>query len=103
LAAEKFLREHLLKPLENFNGNVIFTPGQNEWNESAPKSLDDLESFLQDNSNGKFLPDDGCPVEDIEINENTALITVDSQWYLEDWDRNSEFNQECDIRTKERF
>ncbi|NJW52125.1 metallophosphatase [Salinimicrobium oceani] len=100
---ENFLQKELLVPLSDFNGNIIYTPGENEWNKSAPQSLDDLESFLQDRSNGQFLPDDGCPVEDIEINDNVALITIDSQWYLEDWDQNSEFNVECDIRTKERF
>ncbi|WP_324720336.1 metallophosphatase [Salinimicrobium sp. HB62] len=101
--AKRFLQERLLKPLQNFNGNIIYVPGENEWNRSAPQSIDDMESFLQDNSNGKFLPDDGCPVEDIEINDEIALITLDSQWYLEDWDQSSEFNVDCDIRTKERF
>jgi hypothetical protein len=99
----EFLRKNLLQPLENFNGNIIFTPGINEWTGGSPENLDDLESFLQDNSNGKFLPNDGCPVEDIEINDEVALITVDSQWYLQDWDRSSDYNVECDIRTKERF
>ena len=100
---KEFLRKNLLEPLDNFNGNIIFTPGINEWAPGSPQSLDDLESFLQDNSNGKFLPNDGCPVEDIEINDEVALITVDSQWYLQDWDRSSDYNVECDIRTKERF
>ena len=101
--AKRFLQEQLLQPLQDFNGNIIYVPGENEWNASAPQSLDDMESFLQDNSNGQFLPDDGCPVEDISINEDIALITLDSQWYLEDWDQSSDFNVECDIRTKERF
>ncbi|MHA6278869.1 metallophosphatase [Salinimicrobium sp. CAU 1759] len=100
---KKFLQNYLLNPLEDFNGNIIYVPGENEWNKSAPQSIDDMESFLQDNSNGKFLPDDGCPVEDIEINDEIALITVDSQWYLQDWDRSSDYNVECDIRTRERF
>lgn len=98
-----FLQQNLLEPLQNFNGKVFYTPGVNEWAPGFPQSLDDLESFLQDNSDGKFLPDDGCPVEDIEINDEVALITVDSQWYLQDWDRSSDYNVECDIRTKERF
>lgn len=101
--AREFLKNTHLQPLSDFNGKIIFVPGENEWNASAPQSLDDLESFLQDNSNGKFLPNDGCPVEDIEINDEVALITLDSQWYLEDWDSSSDFNVECDIRTRERF
>ncbi len=101
--AQEFLRKQLLEPLKKFNGEILFLPGENEWNPSAPQSIDDLESFLQDNSSGEFLPDDGCPVEEIEINEDIALIILDSQWYLEDWDFSSEFNVECNIRTRERF
>ena len=103
LATEKFLREQLLQLLENFNGNIIFTPGENEWSSAAPQSLDDLETFLQQNSKREFLPDDGCPVEDIEITDEVVLITIDSQWYLEDWDQSEDFNVECDIRDRERF
>ncbi|WP_051205261.1 BamA/TamA family outer membrane protein [Salinimicrobium xinjiangense] len=100
---QEFLTQNLLKPLQDFNGTIYYTPGTNEWATDSPQNLDDLESFLQDNSDGKFLPNDGCPVEDIEINDEIALITVDSQWYLQDWDRSSDFNTECDIRTRERF
>lgn len=100
---KKFLQETLLDPLNNFNGTIITIPGVNEWNISAPKSLEELESFLQESGDGEFLPNDGCPLEDIEINEEIALITVDSQWYLQDWDHRSDYNVECDIRTRERF
>ncbi len=101
--AQDFLGKDLLNPLQNFNGEIIFIPGVNEWAQKTPKSLDDLESFLQKKRKREFLPDDGCPVEDIEINDEIALITVDSQWYLKDWNESSMFNVECDIRTKERF
>lgn len=101
--AQEFLRKDLLRPLKGFEGKVIFIPGVNEWKQNTPQSLDDLETFLQENSDKDFLPDDGCPVEDIEVNDDIALITVDSQWYFEDWDESSMFNVECDIRTRERF
>lgn len=101
--AKEFLRRDLLRPLRSFEGKVVFIPGVNEWEQNTPQSLDDLETFLQENGDKEFLPDDGCPVEEIEINDDVALITVDSQWYFEDWDESSMFNVECDIRTKERF
>ena len=78
-----------LQPLmnlwDNFNGNVILTPGENEWLKDAPQSIDDLESFLQDNSKAKFWPNDGCPLEKETINNEVVLEMVDSQWFLEDW------------------
>lgn len=100
---EKYLTDYLLKPIEKFNGKVIFTPGVNEWNKKGHKSIDDLESFLQDNSKAKFWPNDGCPIESEEINDDVALIMIDSQWYLENWDDHTYINNKCDIKTRAQF
>jgi len=100
---ETYLQNSLLNPIDNFNGDVIFTPGKNEWNKKGHKSLDDLESFLQDNSKAEFWPNDGCPIESKEINEDVALIMIDSQWYLENWDKYPYINNKCDIKTRDQF
>ena len=102
-AQREFLRKDLLKPLKNFNGKVFFTPGVNEWNMAAPESIDDLESFLQDNSNSEFWPDDGCPIENESISENIEIVSVDSQWFLEDWDEHPTMNTNCSYKTREEF
>ena len=80
---EEYLQKNLLQPLKDFNGEIIFTPGENEWNKKGHKALDDLESFLQDNSKAKFWPNDGCALESENINDDIAMIMIDSQWFLE--------------------
>jgi hypothetical protein len=100
---QEFLQKNLLQPLKGFNGNIIFAPGVNEWQQGTPQSLDDLESFLQKNSDREFWPDDGCPVEEKQLSDEVVLITVDSQWYFENWDKSDDFNLECEIRSRERF
>ncbi len=100
---EAYLQNSLLNPIDKFNGKVIFTPGVNEWNKKGHKSIDDLESFLQDNSKAEFWPNDGCAIESKEINEDVALIMIDSQWYLEDWDKHPYINNKCDIKTRDQF
>ncbi|WP_405415218.1 metallophosphatase [Maribacter sp. Asnod1-A12] len=96
-----------LKPLmtlwDQFEGNVILTPGRNEWLTGAPQSIDDLESFLQDNSKAKFWPNDGCPIEKETINDEVVLEMVDSQWFLENWDNHPYINQKCEIKTRDQF
>ncbi|HAI43313.1 MAG TPA: metallophosphatase, partial [Maribacter sp.] len=96
-----------LQPLmnlwDNFNGNVILTPGENEWLKDAPQSIDDLESFLQDNSKAKFWPNDGCPLEKETINNEVVLEMVDSQWFLEDWDDHPYINEKCEHKTRDQF
>ncbi len=101
--SEEFLRKDLLQPLKDFKGKIFLTPGENEWNPDAPQSIDDLESFLQDNSNSEFWPDDGCPVENESINDLIELVSVDSQWFLEDWDKYPRMNSDCDYKTREEF
>ena len=101
---EELLQQSLMQPLENFNGNLIFMPGENEWNKNGHENLDDMESFIQDNSKVKFWPNDGCPreIEDLGTS-NTVLLMVDSQWFLEDWDDHLYINNKCNIKTREDF
>ncbi|WP_179344002.1 metallophosphoesterase family protein [Winogradskyella ursingii] len=100
---ENFLKLNLLEPLKDFNGQVIFIPGKNEWNKGGHKNIDDLESYLQDNSEAKFWPNDGCPIERETLSDEVELVMVDTQWYLEDWDSHPYINNECKIKTREQF
>lgn len=100
---KKYLEENLLEPLKDFKGQIVFTPGVNEWQADAPDNIDDLESFLQDNSRAEFWPDDGCPIEGEDLIDDVHLVTVDSQWYLEDWDDHPYINNKCDYKTRDQF
>ncbi len=101
---EELLQKSLMQPLKKFNGNVIFIPGKNEWNINGHENIDNLESFIQDNSKVKFWPNDGCPreIEDLDMN-NVELLMIDSQWFLEDWDNHLYLNNKCDIKTRDDF
>ncbi|NNE33409.1 MAG: metallophosphatase [Winogradskyella sp.] len=100
---ETFLRSEVLEPLSGFNGQIIFIPGKNEWNRGGHKNIDDLESFLQDNSKAKFWPNDGCPIERETLSDEVELVMIDSQWYLENWDDHPYINNDCEIKTREQF
>ncbi|MDX1760679.1 MAG: metallophosphatase, partial [Christiangramia sp.] len=100
---ENDLKQNLLAQINGFKGNVVFAPGYNEWQADAPDNIDDLESFLQDNSIAEFIPDDGCPIESVSISDDIQLIMVDSQWYVEDWDEHPYINNDCEIQTRLQF
>jgi hypothetical protein len=95
--------EKLMKVWNGFNGKVILTPGRNEWRKDAPQSIDDLESFVQDNSKAEFWPNDGCALERKTINDEVVLEMVDSQWFLEDWDDHPNINGKCEHKTRDEF
>lgn len=100
---EDYLKQNLMTPLEGFNGNIIYNPGRNEWNKEGHQNIDDLESFLQDESEAEFWPNDGCPIEGEDLNDDVRLVMVDSQWFLENWDDHPYINDKCEIKTREQF
>jgi hypothetical protein len=42
------------------------------------------------------------PIDDEKINDNLH-ITVDSQWFLEDWNKTPTINDDCSIKSREAF
>lgn len=93
-----------LKLSKNFKGKTIFIPGNHDWY-SGMKGLDRQAKFVTDYLNDKksFLPRKGCGIDDLEINRNLTLITIDSQWFLEDWDKSPTINDDCTIKTRDAF
>lgn len=93
-----------LKLSKNFKGQTIFIPGNHDWYNGI-KGLQRQAKFVTDYLNDKksFLPRKSCAIEDLEISKNVTLITIDSQWFLEDWDKSPTINDDCDIKTREDF
>ncbi|MEY8850118.1 metallophosphoesterase [Psychroserpens sp. XS_ASV72] len=93
-----------IKSVKGFEGEVLFIPGNHDWYTDGLKGLKRQEKYIED-ALGKntFQPENGCPLEDIDIGDNIKLIVIDTQWYLENWDRNPTINDECEIKTRERF
>ncbi|MEP2280529.1 metallophosphatase [Maribacter sp.] len=99
--SEKALQKQL-SIIKNLGGQVIFTPGKLEWKEGH-KGLSNIEKFIQKNSKAKFYPDEAAPIKHHELSDNVELITVDSQWYLEDWDDHIYINENAEIQNRNLF
>ncbi|MFV7236361.1 metallophosphoesterase [Flavobacterium sp. ZB4R12] len=93
-----------LKLSKNFKGQTIYIPGNHDWY-SGIKGLDRQAKFVTEYLNDKksFLPRKSCGIDDLEINKNLTLVILDSQWFLEDWDKSPTINDDCDIKTREAF
>lgn len=93
-----------LKITENFKGKTIFIPGNHDWYHGL-KGLQEQELFISEYLKEKksFLPRKGCGIENINLNNDVVLITIDSQWYLEDWDNQPYINDNCEIKTRDKF
>ncbi len=92
-----------LEILKSFDGKVIFTPGHHEWVINGHRDVRSLEGYIQKNSEASFYPDEGCPIKKKDLTDDVVLITIDSQWYLEDWNEHIYLNEDCDIKNRTDF
>ena len=93
-----------IKSVEGFEGEVLFIPGNHDWYANGLKGLKRQEKYIED-ALGKntFQPENGCPIEDIDVGDHIKIIIIDTQWYLENWNDNPTINDECEIKTRTRF
>lgn len=86
-----------------FKGQIIFIPGNHDWY-SGLKGLKMQEDFITEQLGKKsFLPRNSCAIDSKNIGANISLIAIDSQWYLENWDKHKNINTDCNIKTKNDF
>jgi len=103
LIAESKLTNQLQISKE-FKGKTIFIPGNHDWYNGI-KGLERQAKFVTDYLADKqsFLPRKSCGIDALELDKNLTMITIDSQWFLEDWDKIPTINDECTIKTREAF
>lgn len=95
--------------LSSYKGQLIFIPGNHDWNEFKPGGLESIKrqgDFLRklDDPRIRMLPENGCggPVT-IELNDRIVMIILDSQWWLQNWVDEKEMNAGCTNQTREDF
>ncbi len=89
-----------------FNIPTHIVPGHFEWRYNKLSGLEFMEDYLEEKlqTETNFLtPNNGCPLESIEVSEDIQLIVIDSQWYIENWDNHPKFNDKCQIKTREKL
>ena len=102
LAEEKL--NFQLEIAKNFKGKAVFIAGNHDWYsgyDGVQEQANLVNTYLEDTK--AFLPRKGCGIERLKINDEVVLLTIDSQWYLENWDNYPTINDDCDIKTKEAF
>ena len=97
--------EAQLSVAKTFEGRTLFIPGDQDWNSTdriigLKRQESQIDEQLGDIA---FYPENGCPIEQLDITADILLLIIDSQWYLEDWDKNPTINDHCDINSREKF
>ena len=93
-----------LDAIEDYDGNVLFIPGNHDWYNERIDGLEREEEYLKEKFGEDLIwsPKAGCGLEIMDIGDEITLIVIDSQWYLEDWDKSPTINDDCaEIKTRE--
>ncbi|WP_339707125.1 metallophosphoesterase [uncultured Kriegella sp.] len=106
--AYRIAKNHLdaqIKTLEEFKGKPLFIPGNHDWYTEGLVGLEREQKYIQKQLKSKevFFPEDGCPIETIEVSEHVAIIAIDTEWYLTNWDKRPDINDKCDIKSRDKF
>ncbi len=107
-AAYRTAKNHLdaqLATLTNFKGHPIFIPGNHDWYNEGLIGLERQQKYVEKKIDKKnvFLPEGGCPIEEKEISDDVLLVTIDTEWFLVNWDKHPTINDGCDIKSREAF
>ncbi|WP_290842098.1 metallophosphoesterase [Flavobacterium sp.] len=96
--------EKQLSIAKDFKGKTYVIPGNHDYYSGLDGVRDQakLVNELLGKKNAS-RPKKGCALDAIEVGESVAVIFVDSQWFLEDWDTMPTINNDCDIKTREMF
>ena len=91
--------------VKEHEGKVFFIPGNHDWYNEGSDGLEREQKYFEEKFKDKkiFKPEDGCPLESYDIDDKLHLIVIDTQWYLEDWDKDPKINDKCEIKTREKF
>ncbi|MGW9684180.1 metallophosphoesterase [Flagellimonas sp. 2504JD1-5] len=94
-----------LATVTDFKGQTVFIPGNHDWYSDGLKGLERQEKYIKKALDSKkvFLPDNGCPIEKIEISDDILVIAIDTEWYLTNWDRHPTMNDDCEIKDRGRL
>jgi len=86
-----------------FQKNAIIIPGHHEWSKNGHKGVKSIEKYIEKNSKAKFYPNNSEPIKHTDIGEHIILLTLDSQWFLEDWNRDTYINDDTPIQNRNLF
>ena len=94
---------------DQLHGQIIFTPGDKDWDNSGRnglKVLRRLEQQVEAREKGSniFLPSEGCPGPEVfDLSPNLRLIFINTHWWLHPYDIPEAPDADCNNLTKEEF
>lgn len=95
-----------LNAVKDFPGRIFFIPGNHDWYSYGIDGLKRQRKFIE-NYLGRdkvWFPAPGCgDPHEINLRDDLVLVLLDSQWYLTDWEGETEINADCSVKDRTAF
>ena len=94
-----------LEVVEDYEGQVAFLHGDKDWARYKIEAAERQEDYIEKKYGSEImLPENGCgdPVL-LEVSDDLGIIVINSQWYLDDWDKYQEINEGCEAQSRASF
>ncbi|MBW3517863.1 metallophosphoesterase [Flavobacterium sp. NKUCC04_CG] len=89
---------------KDFKGKSVFINGNHDWYNGYDGVVQQANYITEKLSDKKaFLPRKTCGFERLKISDEVVLLVIDSEWFLQDWDKHPKINENCSIKTREDF
>ena len=90
--------------VKDYKGKTIFIPGNHDLRKGLKGLKRQIKYIEKSLDNDEiFYPDNNCPLQKIKINEDIVIIAINSQWFIENWDKTPKINDDCEIKTRSKF
>ncbi|WCM43097.1 metallophosphoesterase [Flavobacterium sp. CBA20B-1] len=85
------------------NGQTIFLAGNHDWYHGLDGLMEQKEYVEKKLGKNAFLPKKYEAIDAVEINDQLIIITIDSEWFIQNWDKYPNINEESAVKTREDF
>lgn len=88
---------------KSVNGKTVFLPGNHDWYHGLDGLLEQKKYIETQLGKKSFLPKKNDAIDALEINDKLTVITIDSEWFIQNWDKYPNINEESAIKNREDF
>ncbi len=105
-AAAKKVLDYQISVVKEKKAKAIFVPGNHDWKQGKPEGWDHIKNLNKyvealQFPNVRVLPQYGCPgPQQIQLGEKTVLVCMDSQWWLQQFDKPG-VDSDCPYKTED--
>ncbi len=107
LYKEKNVLIEQLESLQPFQGKSYFLSGEKDWNNGhagGTKAVKAQEEFIEkfyEDKKVRMVPSNACgDPKVVKINKDLIYVFLNSQWWLQNWEKEELMNKGCDLKTR---